>query len=70
MQRFGPVNLLRWESSSHLFFTVEETNSVRLFGIANSSAEKERVENLVRKIKEIKNIKNEWVVFTGSTRGE
>jgi len=43
---------------------------LRLFGIANSSGEKERVENLVRKIKEIKTIKNELVVFTESMRGE
>jgi osmotically-inducible protein OsmY len=43
---------------------------LRLFGIANSSGERERVENLVRKIKEIKSIKNELVVLTGSTRGE
>jgi cytidylate kinase len=53
-------------TSAHLFFTVEETNSVRLFGIADSSGEKEGIENLVRKIKEIKNIKNELMVFTGS----
>jgi hypothetical protein len=38
--------------------------STRLFGIANSSGEKERLENLVRRIKEIENIKNELVVFT------
>ena len=42
----------------------------RLLGIANFYGEKERVENLLSKIKEIKNIKNEWVVFTGSTRGK
>ena len=57
-------------TSPHIFFTVEETNAVRLFGFADSSAEKERVENLVRKIKEIKTIKNELVVFTESMRGE
>jgi hypothetical protein len=43
---------------------------IRLFRIANYSGEKERVEPSVRKIKEIKNIKNELVVFTGSMRGE
>jgi hypothetical protein len=43
---------------------------LRLLGIANFSGEKGRVENLVRRIKEIENIKNEWVVFTGSTRRE
>ena len=57
-------------TSAHLFFTVEEANSVRLFGIVNSSGEKERIENLVRKMKEIKTIKNELVVLTGSMRSE
>ncbi len=57
-------------TSSHLFFTVEGTDSVRLFGIADSSGEKEGIENLVRKIKEIKNVKNELMVFTGSTGRE
>ena len=42
----------------------------RLLGIANSSGEKGRVENLLSKIKETKDIKNAWVVFAESTRGE
>jgi len=41
----------------------------RLLGIACSSGEKERDGNLLIKIKEIKNMKNGWVVFAGSTRG-
>jgi cytidylate kinase len=57
-------------SSLHLFFTVEEPDSVRLFGIVNSSEEKEEIEKLVKKIKGIKNIKNELVVFTRSMGGE
>ena len=56
--------------STHLFFTVEEANSVRVFGMANSAGEKEAIENLIKKIKEIKDIKNELVVFPGSMRGE
>jgi cytidylate kinase len=56
-------------TSSHLFFTVEEPDSVRLFGIVNSSSEKEEIEKLVKKIKGIKNIKNELVVFTRSMSG-
>jgi cytidylate kinase len=55
--------------SPHLFFTVEETDSVRLYGIVNSSEEKEEIEKLVKKIKGIKNIKNELVVFTRSMSG-
>jgi cytidylate kinase len=57
-------------TSTHLFFTVEEADSVRLFGITDSSEEKQRVENLFRKIREIKNIKNELVVFKGSMGGD
>jgi cytidylate kinase len=56
-------------TSSHLFFTVEEPDSVRLFGIVNSSSEKEEIEKLVKKIKGIKNIKNELVVFSRSMSG-
>jgi cytidylate kinase len=56
-------------TSSHLFFTVEEMDSVRLYGIVNSSEEKEGIEKLVKKIKGIKNIKNELVVFIGSMSG-
>ena len=43
---------------------------LRLLGIAKSSGEKGRVENLLSKIKETKDIKNAWVVFAESTRGE
>ena len=40
----------------------------RLMGIANSSGEKGRVENPLSNMKEMKDIKNEWVVFTGSMK--
>jgi hypothetical protein len=53
----------------HLFFKVEEPDSVMLYGIVNSSEEKEKIGKLVRKIKEIKNIKNELVVSTRSMSG-
>jgi len=55
--------------SPNLFFTVEEPDSVRLYGIVNSSEEKEEIEKLVKKIKGIKNIKNELAVFTRSMSG-
>ena len=58
----GVVNL-------NLFFTVEEPDSVMLYGIVNSSEEKERIEKLVKKIKEIKNIKNQLVVSPRSMGG-
>jgi cytidylate kinase len=53
----------------NLFFTVEEPDSVMLYGIVNSSEEKERIEKLVKKIKEIKNIKNQLVVSPRSMGG-
>jgi len=56
-------------TSSHLFFTVEGMDSVRLYGIANSSEEKEEIEKLVKKIKGLKNVNNELIVFTGPMSG-
>jgi cytidylate kinase len=53
-------------TSYHVFFAVEEMNSVRLFGIVNSAGEKAMLESLVRRIKEVTNVKNELVVFTGT----
>jgi cytidylate kinase len=55
--------------NSHLFYTVEEPDSIRLYGIVNSSEEKEEIEKLVKKIKGVKDIKNELVVFTRSMSG-
>ena len=53
----------------HLFFTVEEPDSVMLYGIVNSSEEKEKIEKLVKKIKGIKTIKNQLVVSPRSMGG-
>jgi cytidylate kinase len=53
----------------HLFFEVEDIDSVRLFGVVNSSEEKGKVERMLKKIKEIKNVKNELLVVTGSMSG-
>jgi len=56
-------------TSPHLFFAVAEMDSVRLYGIVNSSEEKEEIEQLVKKIKGVKNINNELIVFAGSMSG-
>lgn len=42
----------------HLFFTVEDEESVRIMGFVNSSEEKERVEKIIKGIKGIKNLIN------------
>lgn len=55
--------------NQHLFFEVVDMDSVRLFGVVNSSDEKGKIERMLKTIKEIKNIKNELVVVTGSISG-
>ena len=50
----------------HLFVTVEDANSVRLYGVVNSQEEKEAAEKIIKGIKDIKKIANDLVVFTGS----
>ena len=51
-------------TSSHLFFAVEDTDSVRLFGSVSSSVEKEEVVKILKGIKDIKKIKNDLTVLT------
>jgi len=53
-------------TNPHLFMTVEDSNALRLYGVVNSSEEKERVEKIVKGIKDVKKITNDLVVFTGS----
>jgi cytidylate kinase len=58
-----------WEAhlaNSHLFLTVENSNTVRLYGMVNSQEEKEAVEKVVKGIKDTKKISNDLVVFKGS----
>jgi len=55
--------------TSHLFFTIENGNSVRLFGMVNSQEEKEKVEALAKKAKDIKRVANDLVIYKGSMSG-
>ncbi len=48
----------------HLFFTVEDADSVRVFGSVGSSAEKKEVMKILEEIKEIRKIKDELTVLT------
>ena len=50
----------------HLFVSAENSNTVRLYGMVNSSEEKEAVERVVKGIKDTKKIANDLVVFKGS----
>lgn len=45
--------------SLHLFFSVEDVDSVRIFGVAGSLEEKENIEKLLRGIKDIRNVTND-----------
>lgn len=59
-----------WEAhivNPHLFVAVEDSDTVRLYGMVNSQEEKEAVEKVVKGIKDIKKISNDLVVFKGST---
>ncbi|OGP74077.1 MAG: hypothetical protein A2V86_07315 [Deltaproteobacteria bacterium RBG_16_49_23] len=56
-------------SQQHLFVTVEDIESVRLFGFVGSPEEKEKVNALVKGIKGIKNIIDNLVIFKLSTGG-
>lgn len=48
--------------SLHLFFSVEDVDSVRVFGVARSVEEKENIEKLLRGMKEIKYVKNDLTI--------
>ncbi len=50
--------------SPHLFFEVEDTDSVRLFGSVGSSAEKKEVMEILKEIKDIKKIKDDIAILT------
>jgi cytidylate kinase len=53
----------------NLFFTVEDTDSVRLYGLVNSLEKKEKIEAIVKGIKGIKNMTNDLTIFKPSTGG-
>ncbi len=41
-------------TNQHLFFTIEDADSVRIYGLANSLEEKESIEKVLKGIKDIK----------------
>lgn len=54
-------------SSQYLYFTVEEGDAVRLHGLVNSLEKKEKVETILKRIKEIKKIENDLTIFKPSS---
>lgn len=72
LETFGKLSLQRRiESSlleagvhsSRLFYAIEDLESVKLYGIVRSEAEKETVNRVVRGLKEIKNVTDKLTVF-------
>jgi osmotically-inducible protein OsmY len=52
-------------AKAHIFFDVENEDSVRIYGIALSQEEKERAEKVLRGLKGVKKITNDVGVYTG-----
>jgi cytidylate kinase len=68
IQRLGKFALQRKIESTlleagvmgpHLFFSIDDVDSVRIFGVAASREERENIEKLLRGIKDIKHVKND-----------
>ncbi len=56
-------------ANQHLFFSVEDADSVRVYGIAYSLEEKETIEKVLKGIKDIKKVTNELTVLRGPMGG-
>jgi cytidylate kinase len=56
-------------TSPHIFFEVEDSNKVRLYGFVNSAEEKEAIERIVKRMKDVENVTNELSIFRGSMGG-
>jgi len=55
--------------STHLFFNVEDSDAVRLYGFVNSPEEKEEIERIVKGIRDVKKVMNEIAIVKGSMGG-
>ncbi len=56
-------------SNPHLFFSVEDPETVKVYGFVNSPEEKEEIEKVIRGIKDVKRVKNELGVMRGAMGG-
>jgi len=74
VRRLGKLSLHRQVESAlldagvmhlNLYFTVEDTDSVRIYGLAHSSEEKEMIENIVKGIKGVKKITTNLAIIKG-----
>lgn len=55
--------------TSHIFFTIENGDLVRIFGMVNSQEEKEKIEILVKKARDIKRVSNDLLIVNLSMAG-
>lgn len=53
----------------HIFFEVEGDRELIIYGIVSSQEDKEKIDKILNKIKGIKSIKNDLVVYTRSISG-
>jgi hypothetical protein len=56
-------------TNQYLFFNVENTDSVRVYGLTYSSEEKENIEKILKGIKDIKKVINELGISKGYMGG-
>jgi len=49
--------------SQSLYLSMEDVDSVRLYGLVNSSEKKERIETVLKETKEIKKMTNDVTIF-------
>jgi cytidylate kinase len=61
--------LERGAMNQHLFFTVEDEDSVRLYGFVYAQDEKESIGKIVEGIEGVKKVFNDLAIFTGSMGG-
>jgi len=55
--------------SSHLFFEVEDAENVRLYGFTSSKEEKGQIESMVKRVRGVREIRNEINVLTHGAGG-
>jgi len=54
---------------SHHFISVEDIDTVRIFGVADTPEEKEKIEKSVKRIKEVKSVKNDLMILGNMVTG-
>jgi len=61
--------LERGAMNQHLFFTAEDEDSVRLYGLVYTPDEKESIGKIVKGVKGVKKVINDLTIFAGSMGG-